>query len=334
MAASTVTVAVVLAQQFPLLSLSSCLESIRVANRELGRIGFDWELVTPDDAPVMSSSGVPITPDLPLNDVSFADVVLVLSSYRPDEACTSSLLGWLRRQDRKGSVIGCVDTSAYILAKAKILGNHKVSVHRESLSAYRDLLSDSAVLDQMFAADDRIVSSAGGVATLDMMLALVSRFYGQSLSDRVASVLNYRRLAVGTTSVETSLDGMIARVEPRLARMIEIMYSNLDRPPDVAAICKMALVPPATANRLFLRYFRLSPSRYFTRLRLDRAQWLLGNSSLSVSEIAARIGFGDASAFTRAYRRQFGGSPSSLRQSDHAEPSVRGYPKRALSITL
>lgn len=309
----TITVTVVLAQRFPLLSLSSCLESLRVANRELGHISFNWKLVTPDDAPVTSSSGVPITPDASLDDDALSPVVIVLSSYKPAEACTPSLLRWLRRQHKLGAIVGCVDTSAYILSKAKILGNKKVSVHRESLSAYQDLLSEAAVLDKMFNTADNIVSSAGGVATLDMMLALISRFHGQSLSDRIANVLNYRRLADGATEVETSPDGMVARVEPRLARMIEIMHSNLDLPPDVAVICELAQVPPATANRLFLRYFQLTPSRYYTRLRLDRAQWLLENSSLSVSEVAIRIGFGDASAFARAYRRQFERPPSSPR---------------------
>lgn len=316
MASPATTVAMVLAQRFPLVSLAACLESLRVANRELGQICFAWKILTPDDAPVLSSSGLPFAPDTALDEASFSPVTIVLSSYKPEEACTPALLRWLRKQYRLGAVIGCVDTSSYVLAKARILGSHRVSVHRESLSAYRELLADSVLLDQLFAADGRIVSSAGGVATLDMMLALIARFQGKSLSERVAYVLNYRPLAADATSAETSPDGMIARVEPRLARMIEHMHANLEQPFDVVAICHMAQVPTATANRLFRRYFQMSPRRYYTRLRLERAQWLLGNSPLPIGQIAAKVGFADASAFARAYRRQFDKSPSSVRRSE------------------
>ena len=316
MATTPITVAIVLAQRFPLISLAACLESLRVANRERGQIVFNRTILTPDNAPVLSSSGILLTPDAALDDAPFAPVTMVLSSYKPEDACRPAFLGWLREQYRRGSVIGCVDTASYILAKAGILGSHKVAVHRESLDAYREILRSSALLDQLVASDERIVSSAGGVATLDMMLELIKRFSGKALADRVAHVLNYRPFAADAKSVETYQDGMVARVERRLARMIELMQTNLESPIDVAGICRMTHTPPATANRLFHRYFDMSPSRYYTKLRLERAQWLLGNSPLPIGEVAAKVGFSNASVFTRAYRRNFGTVPSSLRQYD------------------
>jgi transcriptional regulator GlxA family with amidase domain len=313
---TAVTVAIVLAQRFPLLSLAACLESLRVADREHGQACFIRRILTPDDTSVSSSSGVPIAPDTALADMPFAPVIIVLSSYKPEEACKPALLAWLRKQYRQGAIIGCVDTASYILAKARILGAHKVSVHRESISAYRELLVESVLLDQLYSSDERIVSSAGGIATMDMMLGLIKRLRGKTLADRVAHVLNYRPLAADANSAETSPEGMVARVEQRLARLIELMQAHLEEPVDVAALCALAEIPSATANRLFQRHFRTTPSRYYTKLRLDRAHWLLGNSPLPVSEIAAKVGFAGASAFTRAYRRQFGKTPSKIRQAE------------------
>ncbi|WP_165867662.1 helix-turn-helix domain-containing protein [Mesorhizobium sp. DCY119] len=319
-------VAIVLAQRFPLMSLACCLESLRIANREAGKISFTRTILTADDGPATSSSGIPLTPDAILSDVRFAPIVLVLSSYRPEEACQPLFLGWLRKQYRRGAIVGCVDTASYILAQANILGAHKVAAHRETLSSYREILKSVALLDQLVAADDRIVSSAGGVATLDMMLGVISRFSGKALAERVAYVLNYRPLAADAKSAETSPEGTIARVERRLARLIELMQSHLETPIDVATICRMAHVPPATAHRLFHRYFDTSPSRYYTKLRLERAQWLLGNSALPISEVAAKVGFEDASAFARAFRRMFGSLPSSFRRHGN-EPEIIGSHK-------
>jgi AraC family carnitine catabolism transcriptional activator len=311
-----VTVAIVLAQRFPLLSLAACSESLRVANRECGGLAFNRLLLTTEDEPVFSSSGISVVPDVKLAEAPFADVVLVLSSYQPDEACHPPFLVWLRKQHRLGAVIGCVDTGSYILAKAGILGTHKVAVHRETLSAYRELLGNATLLDRFFETDGPIVSSAGGIATLDMMLGLIARFQNRSLADRIAFVLNYPPLKAAPISDEAAGGGMIARVDRRLARMIEIMQTNIENPVQVAAICKKAKVPSATANRLFLRHFRASPSRYYMTMRLERALHLLGNSPLPIRDIAAKVGFADASAFTRAYRLHFGKLPSSSRRQE------------------
>lgn len=311
---SQITVAIVLAPGFPLMSLSACTESLRIANRELGKVAFNRTLLTTNDAVATSSSSISLAPDASLAATLFAPVVLVLSSYQPEEACRPEFLAWLRRQRRLGAVIGCVDTASYILAKAKILGLHKVAVHRESLPGYQEMLARATLLDRHFAVDGDIVSSAGGTATLDMMLGLIARFHGQYLADRVAHVLNYRPLSFEANSDETSRDGTIMRVEPRLARMIELMQTNLEHPLSIAAICQKSQVPSATSNRLFLRYLRTTPNRYYMQIRLERAQSLLANSPLPISEIAAKIGFENASAFSRAYRRQFGKLPSSSRR--------------------
>ncbi len=314
MTSGHVTVALVLAPRFPLMSLSACTESLRVANRELGRLAFSRLLLTTDDALATSSSGISIMPDAAFAETLFAPVVLVLSSYEPEEACHPPFLAWLRKQYRLGAVVGCVDTASYILAKAGILGLHKVAVHRESLPAYQELLASAAILDRLFAFDSTIVSSAGGMATLDMMLGLITRFQDKRLSDRVAHVLNYRRLAIEADPEESSHDGTISRIDRRLARMVELMQTNLENPLPIAKISRQSQVPGATANRLFLRYFQLTASRYYMKVRLERAHSLLSNSPLPVGEIAAKVGFLDASAFTRAYRRQFGKLPSSSRR--------------------
>lgn len=47
--------------------------------------------------------------------------------------------------------------------------------------------------------------------------------------------------------------------------------------------------------------------------RMDAAERMLARRELSVTEIAAALGFSEASAFSRAFRRQRGVSPSGFR---------------------
>ena len=311
-----ITVTLFLAPRFPLLSLAICTESLRVANRELGSHAFGRQIVTPDGAAAMSSSGLQLAADAALGDVTFAPVAILLSSYQPEQAATREVLAWLRRQDRLGALLACVDTGAYLLAKAGLVGGRHIAAHHEALPAYEELFEDSVLLDQHFAFDGRIASSAGGMATMDMMLQIITHLHDRALAERVAHVLNYRPLEATTDAIGMASDRAIARVDRRLGRLVELMQANLENPLPLAQLCEIAHVDTSTARRLFLRRFKLSPGRYYMSLRLDRARSLLTNSALSVRDIATMAGFADASAFSRAYRQWFGQQPSKARRAD------------------
>jgi len=329
-------IALVMVPQFPLLSLAICTESLRVANRELGRTAFSRTLVSLDGDAVHASSGLPMAAESALADIRFAPIVILLASYRVEEAAAPALLHWLRRQDRRGALLVAVDNAAYLLAEEGLLKGHAVAAHRESLPAYDHLFEGAAVLDRTHTLEERRATSSGGMATLDMMLGLIARLEDEALADRVAHVLNYRRpterfapaalpgsrsgaatggVGAGNGAGNGAGDGAIARVDRRLARMVELMQAHLEAPLPLEAICRAAHVDTSTARRLFQRRLRMSPRDYYRRMRLERARALLTNSALGVADIAERTGFADPSSFSRAYKRVYGILPSKDRRA-------------------
>ena len=54
---------------------------------------------------------------------------------------------------------------------------------------------------------------------------------------------------------------------------------------------------------------------YYRALRLARAQNLLRNSALSLTEVALATGFASSSHFSRAYTAEFGEAPSRYRDT-------------------
>ncbi len=325
-----IIVSLLLAPRFPLLSLAICTESLRVANRELGSAHFGRQILTLDGTPAHSSSGIELSGDAAFGDVNFAPVVLLLSSYQPEAASRPDLLAWLRHQDRQGAMLGCIDTGAYLLARAGLLGGRHVVAHHETLPAYEELFGDAVLLDRLFALEGRIASSAGGMATMDMMLKVIAHFASQELSDRVAHVLNYGVQGQAGAPSSSTNDAAIGRVDRRLGRLVEIMQAHLENPITLAKVCAVAQVESSTARRLFLRHFRDTPGRYYLKLRLDRARSLLTNSALPVGQVAAMAGFSDLSTFSRAYHRHHDVPPSKDRQAEpgttasHANPTTKG----------
>lgn len=70
-------------------------------------------------------------------------------------------------------------------------------------------------------------------------------------------------------------------------------------------------------SMLFKARTGVSPQRYLIDLRLTRAQQLLRDTHLSIQQIAAAVGYGDAFYFSRLFRHHIGLSPSAFRKKAH-----------------
>lgn len=68
-------------------------------------------------------------------------------------------------------------------------------------------------------------------------------------------------------------------------------------------------------SHLFTKTVGISPYQYLTRLRLERAQAYLQDSTMSITEISDTIGFSDPLYFSRIFRKTYGLSPKAYRDS-------------------
>lgn len=68
-------------------------------------------------------------------------------------------------------------------------------------------------------------------------------------------------------------------------------------------------------SREFKKTLNISPYQYILRQRLSSAVALINNSTLSIKEIAFKLGFASTTAFGRQFKNTYGTTPSSLRQN-------------------
>jgi len=62
-------------------------------------------------------------------------------------------------------------------------------------------------------------------------------------------------------------------------------------------------------------WFHLPPGKVFTQLKMEHGCYLLANSTLTVKEIAGRLGYASEFAFTRAFHRHSGCPPRNWRRN-------------------
>ena len=93
------------------------------------------------------------------------------------------------------------------------------------------------------------------------------------------------------------------------------LRQNYSRSIGVEDLARQTGISRSYLFRAFQAEFQCSPSVYLTRYRMQRACQLLRHSQLSVSAVAASVGYEDPFYFSRAFKRELGVSPSAYRLS-------------------
>jgi transcriptional regulator GlxA family with amidase domain len=108
---------------------------------------------------------------------------------------------------------------------------------------------------------------------------------------------------------------------PRLKQILQFIDSSLEEDLAVSKLARSARVSRTRLFDLFKTELGTSPGRYIKTRRLEMARELLETGSLSVKEIAARVGIVDRSHFARDFRNKYGISPSEFRRKLRAPGS-------------
>ncbi len=116
-------------------------------------------------------------------------------------------------------------------------------------------------------------------------------------------------------SAPSELDFLAAMFKPNFSKFEQIIEKNIYADlglAELAALCHMSL---STFKRKFKAVYGESPIKYMTKLKIDKAQVLLKNKNLRISDIAHDSGFESISAFNRAFKAYTQQSPSQYRLS-------------------
>ncbi|MBG6173596.1 AraC family carnitine catabolism transcriptional activator [Labrenzia sp. EL_208] len=302
-------IAFLLLNSFSSLDLSAALDALNEANSYDQTARFSWSLLSEHGNAVLASNGLPISVDGSISSVTKRGTVIILGGEDFIGASTQPVLAWLRSQSRKGSYVGAVGSAVFTLAKAGIVSNEPVTAHWRYRGAIAEHCPDLELKQNIFCIGEKILTCAGGAATLDLMLQLIAKNSDSSIANWVADRLvcgSYRTGQEEQTVAEFLHTG---ERNAKLASAIGFMRSNLEEPIPVQEIAASVGISVRQLERLFKALLSTSPIAFYRKLRLEHARRLLHQTSLPIIEISIASGFGSQSHFARLYRRHFGVSP-------------------------
>lgn len=194
----------------------------------------------------------------------------------------------------------------FLTFSASLVLQHAATMHlippKSTVTFARSELNSDQRLDALLAqfavelADDRPGKEIVMRALIEQVLVHILRNYSQPrLSDHL----------------ELSRVGLVDR---RIRRSVELMHTQLDQDLTLRALAAASYLSPFHFARLFKKLTGSTPHHYLAGIRANRAQLLLAETELSVTEVGAQVGYLSASHFTKAFRLATGTTPREFRK--------------------
>jgi AraC-like DNA-binding protein len=163
-----------------------------------------------------------------------------------------------------------------------------------------------------------LLPSVVHVRGIEHFRPLVSLVADEALADRPGRELVLKRLveillveALRTSVTPQTPPGLLRGLADRkLAPAVQQMHERVDRPWTVSELSRVAALSRSAFFDRFSRQVGMAPMEYLMAWRMAVARELLRHDDLAMVEVGRRVGYGSASAFSTAFTRHTGESPS------------------------
>lgn len=306
-------IGILLVEGFAMMSYASLVEPMRAANLLGRRTLYEIIHVGLSENPVQSSGGASVAPQAKVGAIIDLDFLFVVAGGDPTGFLHGPTFAWLSRQARAGVPLGGVSGGPIILAKAGLMEGRRMTVHWEHAAALSEISPNLLIDRTLYVIDRDRVTCAGGTAPMDLMHDLITRHHGAPFARLVSDWFMHTEIRPSVGPQRSSLVERVGSTNGAILDAVRAMEANVADPLTLDQIAQIAGLSARQINRLFSEKLGRSTMKYYRELRLDKAQSLLRNSPLSLTEIALASGFASSSHFSRVYTESFGEPPSAYR---------------------
>jgi len=170
------------------------------------------------------------------------------------------------------------------------------------------------------------------IATLIDDEAKVSRAGRDLILERLVDVLLVEALRLRTASLAPEARGLVAGLcDPALARALHEIHAKISRRWTVDDLARIACMSRAVFAERFMRKIGVPPMQYIVNWRMALAKDMLRRERSALTSVAERVGYRSASAFSTAFTRLNGCSPSDFAQRCGATPLTPSKGRSAAS---
>lgn len=312
-------VTLLLADQCSAASAAIAMEMFNAANYFSGGKTPVFELVTASllGGEVTTLGGQRLQVDYALDEIAETELVLIpgfLFTLK-DVLPTFTLYGnWLRRQHDQGASVAAMCTASFMLAEIGLLETRRATTHW----AYAELFQRryphlQLEVQHMVCEDNRLITSGGASAALDLLLHLIRRFASLELAQQCS-----RHLLIDNVRSEQS--SYVLWSMPKSHGDLEILQvqnwldEHFVEPLLIDELAQRFGFGVRNFKRRFKDATGYTPIAYLQTLRLEQAKQLLETTQMSLDSITYKVGYEDSNSFRRLFLQRVGLLPTAYRK--------------------
>lgn len=299
-----------------LLDIACVSSSLDIANRIGADPRYRTVLATPGGHAVACDSGLRLEAQESLERCTGpVDTLLVSGGLGHLRAAASpTLVGHVRRLAALARRVSSVCTGASVLAEAGLLTNRRATSHwmyaRQLARRYPDVHVDP---EPIYIRDGRVATSGGVTSALDLTLAFIEEDHGMALARGVAlGVVAYLQRP-GSQAQQSMFLARCSSDDLVVRRLSGHIASHLADDLDTATLARLAGLSERHLSRLFRTHLHATPARYVRRARVEAAAHLLRSTTLPLTAVARRCGFGSTESLRQAFLAHYSVPPSRFR---------------------
>ena len=292
-----------------------------LVGEEAGAVLIRPRIVSLSRTPFTCGNGIPVSPELSIEDEVTADIVIVpelwLAPTDDIRARYPDMKDWLRRHYESGGTIYSACSGSVLLAASGLLDGRAATSHWGYSDLFRNSFPEVRFnpAPNLVMADPagRIVTAGGTTSWHDLAIHIIARHCSPGEALRIAKVYLLKWHAEGQLPYASLVrrqphaDAVIRRAETWLAQ--HFAQENA-----VAAVVAMCGIPERSFKRRFGAATGTSVIGYVQNLRIEEAKRLLEGDRMAADDIAAAIGYDNAAFFRRLFKRCTGLTPGQYRQ--------------------
>ncbi|MBC8130118.1 MAG: GlxA family transcriptional regulator [Rhizobiaceae bacterium] len=221
---------------------------------------------------------------------------------------------WMAARHAEGTTLCSICAGAFVLAETGLINNRRATTHWAFAEALARRFPHVKVAAQNMVIDDGDILTAGGIlAWTDLGLTLVGKLLGPGVMLATARFL----LIDPPRRDQRMFNAFIPAFDHGDAEILRVQHH-------IHAVCAEAHAIPGLAaragltERTFMRRFAkatgLRPTNYLQQVRVMKARDALEMTNRPIDQIAWSIGYSDATAFRKIFRRTTGVLPAQYRQ--------------------
>ena len=217
-----------------------------------------------------------------------ADVTYLLSdTFRQQK----ELFKWLNLAHQKRVCICSICTGAFVLAQAGLLDGLTCTTHWKRTTQLQQLFPKTKVQENiLFTEQNRILTSAGVAAGIDLALYIVGKLKDDLFAFKVARELVIYRRRQGNEAQESIFLQYRNHIHSGIHQVQDWLQEHIHQKNNLADLAEIACMSTRNLTRAFKKETGISINEFATLIRLEKIKQLRKNPAITRYEIAKACG--------------------------------------------